>query len=58
MIYSVSDSDLERMSMFMAEKYLDYSAKQRWVDLHNKTARVFDFYLGHIRMVPASGWWY
>lgn len=56
MIYR--DSQLESLSMEQANKILTPNAKMRWVNLHNKTAHVFDYFLGEIRRVPAEGWWY
>lgn len=54
----VSDYALECLTMEQANKFLTPMAKKRWVDLHNDTAHVYDYWCGVIRKVPAEGWWY
>jgi hypothetical protein len=54
----VEEEKLMKMTMDEANKNLNRQDMGRWVELHNKTARVFHLGKDKIKQVPPQGWWY
>ena len=51
------DNELEAMSKDEANKSLCWRDKERWADLHNKTANLYCVRNNEIVDVPPAGWW-
>ena len=52
-----TDNELEAMSKDEANKSLCWRDKERWADLHNKTANLYCVRNNEIVDVPPAGWW-
>lgn len=53
-----TDEQLETIP-FSEARWLKIGDMERWVELHNKTARLYHINANNeLKEVPAQGWWY